>query len=69
MRSCCAQSRNVGREVNELLEISQVTADLNYAIRVVLGLSINTDADILGQSQGDSADSTDWQHQRISRKP
>jgi hypothetical protein len=63
MRSYCAQSRNVGREVNELLEISQVTADLNYAIRVVLGRGITIDDDILRLSRGNSAASTNRQKQ------
>jgi uncharacterized peroxidase-related enzyme len=55
--------RSVGWEDGEILEINQVTAYFNYANRTVLGLGINTDADILGQSPGDSADPTNWQHQ------
>ncbi len=55
--------RNVGWEDGEILEINQVAAYFNYANRTVLGLGINTDADILGLSPGDSADSTNWQHQ------
>lgn len=55
--------RGVGWEDGEILEINQVTAYFNYANRTVLGLGVNTDADILGLSPGDSADSTNWQHQ------
>ncbi len=55
--------RSVGWEDGEILEINQVTAYFNYANRTVLGLGINTDADILGLSPGDSADPTNWQHQ------
>ena len=55
--------RNVGWEDGEILEINQVASYFNYANRTVLGLGINTDADILGLSPGDSTDSTNWQHQ------
>jgi uncharacterized protein YciW len=55
--------RNVGWEDGEILEINQVTAYFNYANRTVLGLGINTDADILGLSPGDSADPANWRHQ------
>ncbi len=55
--------RNVGWEDGEILEINQVVSYFNYANRTVLGLGINTDADILGLSPGDSTDSTNWQHQ------
>ena len=54
---------DVGWEDGEILEINQVAAYFNYANRTVLGLGINTDADIIGLSPGDSADSTNWQHQ------
>ena len=52
-----------GSSDGEILEINQVTAYFNYANRTVLGLGVNTDSDILGLSPGDSADSTNWQHQ------
>jgi uncharacterized peroxidase-related enzyme len=55
--------RSVGWEDGEILEINQVTAYFNYANRTVLGLGINTDADILGLSPGDSADPANWRHQ------
>ena len=55
--------RSIGWEDGEILEINQVTAYFNYANRTVLGLGVNTDSDILGLSPGDSADSTNWQHQ------
>ena len=56
-------AHSVGWEDGEILEINQVAAYFNYANRTVLGLGINTDADILGLSPGDSADSTNWRHQ------
>ena len=55
--------RNVGWEDGEILEINQVAAYFSYANRTALGLGINADDDILGLSPGDSADSTNWQHQ------
>lgn len=52
----------VGWEDGEILEINQVTAYFAYANRMVLGLGINTDGDIIGLSPEDS-DEDGWGHQ------
>ena len=54
--------RNAGFDDGEILEINQVTAYFAYAIRMVLGLGINTDGDIVGLSPGDSTDPDNWSH-------
>ena len=54
--------RNAGLDDGEILEINQVTAYFAYANRMVLGLGINTDNDIIGLSPGDNADPDNWSH-------
>ena len=55
--------RNSGFDDGEILEINQVAAYFAYANRMVLGLGIDTDGDIIGLSPGDSSDPDNWSHQ------
>ena len=55
--------RSAGWEDGEILEINQVVAYFNYANRMVLGLGITTEGDVLGLSPGDSSNPDNWQHQ------
>ena len=53
--------RQTGFSDGEILELNQVTCYFNYANRMVLGLGISTEGDVLGLSpQGDD---DDWGHQ------
>lgn len=54
--------RNAGFDDGEILEVNQVVAYFAYANRMVLGLGINTEGDIIGLSPGDSADPDNWSH-------
>ncbi|MCH7771511.1 MAG: alkylhydroperoxidase [Bacteroidetes bacterium] len=54
--------RSAGWDDGEILELNQVTSYFNYVNRMVLGLGINTDGDILGLSPNDSEDLNDLQH-------
>jgi uncharacterized peroxidase-related enzyme len=54
--------RDAGFDDGEILEINQVTAYFAYANRMVLGLGINTDGDIVGLSPGDDSDPDNWSH-------
>ncbi len=54
--------RNAGLDDGEILEINQVTAYFAYANRMVLGLGINTDNDIIGLSPGDNSNPDNWSH-------
>ena len=54
--------RDAGFDDGEILEINQVTAYFAYANRMVLGLGINTEGDIIGLSPGDSSDPDNWSH-------
>ena len=54
--------RTAGFDDGEILEINQVTAYFAYANRMVLGLGIDTDGDIIGLSPGDSSDPDNWSH-------
>ena len=54
--------RNAGFDDGEILEINQVTAYFAYANRMVLGLGVKTDGDIIGLSPGDSSDPHNWSH-------
>lgn len=54
--------RSAGFDDGEILEINQVTAYFAYANRMVLGLGINTDGDIIGLSPGDSSNPDNWSH-------
>ena len=54
--------RSAGLDDGQILEINQVTAYFAYANRMVLGLGINTEGDIIGLSPGDSSDPDNWSH-------
>jgi uncharacterized peroxidase-related enzyme len=54
--------RQAGLDDGQILEINQVTAYFSYANRIVLGLGINTENDIIGLSPGDSTDPDNWSH-------
>lgn len=54
--------RSAGFDDGAILEINQVTAYFAYANRMVLGLGINTEGDIIGLSPGDSSDPDNWSH-------
>ena len=46
----------------EILELNQVASYFNYVNRMVLGLGVNTEGDILGLSPSESDDLDNWQH-------
>ena len=52
--------RDAGYGDGEILEINQVASYFAYANRMVLGLGVTTDGDILGLSP--SGDADDWGH-------
>ena len=54
--------RSAGFDDGEILEINQVAAYFAYANRMVLGLGIDTEGDIIGLSPGDSSDPDNWSH-------
>jgi uncharacterized peroxidase-related enzyme len=54
--------RSAGLDDGQVLEVNQVTAYFCYANRMVLGLGINTDGDIIGLSPGDSQNPENWSH-------
>jgi uncharacterized peroxidase-related enzyme len=54
--------RDAGFDDGEILEVNQVTAYFAYANRMVLGLGIDTEGDIIGLSPGDSTDPDNWSH-------
>jgi len=54
--------RKAGFDDGQILELNQVTAYFAYANRMVLGLGIDTDGDIIGLSPGDSSDPDNWSH-------
>lgn len=56
------QLRKAGFSDGEILEINQVTSYFNYVNRMVVGLGVTTDGDIVGLSPNDSKDPTNWNH-------
>lgn len=54
--------RAAGLDDGQILEINQVTSYFCYANRMVLGLGIETDGDVIGLSPGGSEDVGDWSH-------
>jgi uncharacterized peroxidase-related enzyme len=55
--------RDAGFDDGEILEINQVASYFAYANRMVLGLGIDTEGDIVGLSPGDNSDPANWTHQ------
>lgn len=54
--------RAAGLDDGQILEVNQVTSYFCYANRMVLGLGIETDGDIIGLSPGGSKEPDDWTH-------
>ncbi len=54
--------RESGLDDGEILEINQVVSYFNYANRMVVGLGVNTDSDIIGLSPNQSDDQDNWNH-------
>lgn len=54
--------RAQGFDDGVILEVNQVVAYFCYANRVVIGLGVTTDGDVLGLSPGNADDSDDWSH-------
>ena len=54
--------RDVGFTDGEILEINQVVSYFNYVNRMVVGLGVDTDGDIIGLSPNDSDDPNNWGH-------
>ena len=55
--------RRAGLDDGEILEVNQVTSYFCYANRMVLGLGVSTEGDVIGLSPGDSADPDNWSHE------
>ena len=54
--------QKAGLDDGEILEVNQVISYFAYANRMVVGLGINTDGDVIGLSPGDMDDEGNWQH-------
>lgn len=54
--------RDAGFDDGQILELNQVVSYFAYANRMVLGLGVNTNGEVLGLSPGDSQDETNWTH-------
>ena len=54
--------RSSGFSDGEILEINQVTSYFCYVNRMVVGLGVNTDGDIIGLSPNNSDDPKNWSH-------
>ncbi len=54
--------RQAGLSDGEILEINQVAAYFAYANRMVLGLGISLDREVLGHSPREQSDGDDWTH-------
>ena len=55
--------RDAGADDGEIFEINQVCAYFNYSNRLLNGLGVTTDGDILGESPPETDDVTDWRHE------
>lgn len=58
-----AAVRDAGADDGEIFEVNQVCAYFNYSNRLLNGLGITTDGDILGESPPETDDITDWRHE------
>ena len=54
--------RSEGLDDGEILEVNQVVAYFNYVNRMVVGLGVNTDGDIIGLSPNNNEDTDNWSH-------
>ena len=57
-----ARVREAGATDEEIFEANQVVAYFSYSNRLLNGLGVTTDGDVLGLSPPDTADVTDWRH-------
>ena len=57
-----APMRAAGADDGEIFEVNQVCAYFNYSNRLLNGLGITTDGDVLGLSPPDTGDLDDWRH-------
>ena len=55
-------ARAAGASDGEIFEVNQVAAYFAYSNRLLNGLGITTDGDVLGESPPTSADLDDWRH-------
>ena len=62
-KSWVTDLQKAGLDDGEILEANQVISYFAYANRMVVGLGINTEGDIIGLSPGDMADEGNWSHQ------
>lgn len=62
VRATLDAMRAEGLDDGRILEINQVAAYFAYANRVVNGLGVTTDGDVLGLSPGNTSDDSDWSH-------
>jgi len=60
--SAVSKLRDTGLTDGEILEINQVVSYFAYANRMVLGLGVSTEGDIMGLSPNDSDDPDNWSH-------
>lgn len=54
--------KDVGFSEGEILEINQVTSYFNYVNRMVVGLGVSTEGDIIGLSPNNNDDPQNWSH-------
>ena len=54
--------KSCGFSEGEILEINQVASYFNYVNRIIVGLGVTTDGDVLGLSPNKSDDASDWSH-------
>ena len=54
--------RNAGANDSEIFEANQVCAYFNYSNRLLNGLGVTTEGDILGLSPPTSEDMDNWEH-------
>jgi uncharacterized peroxidase-related enzyme len=54
--------RSEGLDDGEILEINQVVSYFNYVNRMVVGLGVNTEGDIIGLSPNRIDDEDNWSH-------
>ena len=55
--------RDSGLDDGEILEVNQVVSYFNYVNRMVVGLGVNTEGDIIGLSPNNNEDEGNWNHQ------
>ena len=54
--------REAGFDDGEILEVNQLVSYFNYVNRMVVGLGVNTEGDIIGLSPNDNTDEDNWVH-------